>query len=206
MGTMTDTAKRDLERLVNLTDAALAITLTLMMLEIRLPEPAGEMSDSALLAALIDIWPRYFAYALSFVVIGLFWISHRQKFRHIVRGDAVIVWLDIAFLLVLGLIPFVTSLIAENGGLVATIAYAAIMATDSLILLLLWWYALAAGLTEPDLPKQEQRRGLLVSGIGVIVFVLSIPVAFSDPDYAKFFWILLLLARPISHFMARDRT
>jgi uncharacterized membrane protein len=198
---MHDTAKRDLERLVNLTDAALAITLTLMMLEIRLPEPPGEMSDGALLDALLAIWPRYLTYALSFVVVGLFWISHRQKFRHIVRGDAVIVWLNIAFLLVLGLVPFATDVIAENGGRVATIFYAGVMAVDSLILFLLWWYALSAGLTEPDLPKEERRRGLLVSGIGMLVFLLSVPIAFYDADLAKYFWLLLLAAPFTRHLL-----
>jgi len=201
---MADKDRRDLERLVNLTDAALAITLTLMMLEIRLPSSAGEMNDSALVAALIRLLPQLYAYALSFVVVGLFWIGHRQKFRHLVRADSVVVWLDIAFLLVLGLVPFVTELIADNGGRVATIAYATVMATLSVILLILWIYADAAGLIDPTTSAASRRRGFWVSGYSIAVFALSIVVAVFDSNIPKFVWLFLLLSRLLGRPFVRD--
>jgi uncharacterized membrane protein len=194
---MVEVERRDLERLVNLTDAALAITLTLMMLEIRLPTSAAGMSDSTLLSALGELLPRLYAYALSFVVVGIFWSSHRQKFRHLIRADAVVVWLDIAFLLILGLVPFVTGLIAENGGRVATIAYAAVMAGLSVILLILWSYAIAAGLIDASTPVASRRRGFWISGYAIVVFSLSIAVALYNADNAKYLWLLLLLSRPL---------
>jgi uncharacterized membrane protein len=202
---MADTDRRDLERLVNLTDAALAITLTLMMLEIRLPSSAGEMDDGALVAALLRLLPQIYAYALSFVVVGLFWIGHRQKFRHLARADTVVVWLDIAFLLVLGLVPFVTALLAENAGRVATIAYAAVMASLSVVLLILWSYAVAAGLIDPATSAESRRRGYWVSGYSIAVFGLSIVVAFWNADAGKYFWLLLLLSRPLGRVFLRDR-
>jgi uncharacterized membrane protein len=193
-----ETDKRDLERLVNLTDAALAITLTLMMLDIRLPGSAEDMSDDALWRAILDLSERYVSYALSFVVVGVFWISHRQKFRHLVRADGVVVWLDILFLLVLGLVPFVTTLIAENGGAVATIAYAAVMAALSVILVAIWWHALRAGLTAPHLGRAEMRRGTLVSLFGAGIFLASMPIALLSADAAKYFWLLLFGARALA--------
>jgi uncharacterized membrane protein len=201
---MADKDHRDLERLVNLTDAALAITLTLMMLDIRLPAGAGDMNNDALLAALFRLLPQVYAYALSFVVVGLFWIGHRQKFRHLVRADAVVVWLDIFFLLVLGLVPFVTVLIADNGGRVSTIAYAAVMATLSLVLLILWIYAVAAGLIDPATSAGNRRRGYWVSGYTVVVFALSIVFALFNEDQARFVWFLLLLSRPLGRIFVRD--
>ena len=201
---MADKDRRDLERLVNLTDAALAITLTLMMLEIRLPADAGEMNDSALVTALIRLLPQLYAYALSFVVVGLFWIGHRQKFRHLVRADGVVVWLDIAFLLVLGLVPFVTELLADNGGRVATIAYAAVMAAISVVLLVLWAYAVPSGLIDPATSPESRRRGYWVSAYSIAIFGLSIVVAFFNADAGKYFWLLLLLSRPLSRLFVRD--
>jgi uncharacterized membrane protein len=198
---MAETDRRDLERLVNLTDAALAITLTLMMLEIRLPSGAGEMDDGALLTALVGLLPKLYAYALSFVVVGLFWIGHRQKFRHLVRADGVIVWLDIAFLLVLGLVPFVTELIADSGGRVATIAYAAVMASLSVILVVLWAYAISAGLVDPATDALSRRRGFWVSAYSIFVFGLSIIVALWNADAGKYCWLLLLLSRPLSRIL-----
>ena len=201
---MADKDRRDLERLVNLTDAALAITLTLMMLEIRLPAGAGEMNDSALVTALIRLLPQLYAYALSFVVVGLFWIGHRQKFRHLVRADGVVIWLDIAFLMVLGLVPFVTQLLADNSGRVATIAYAAVMATLSAILLILWAYAVGAALIDPATSAGSRRRAYWVSAYTIVVFALSIVVAFFNASDAKYFWLLLLLSRPLGRPFVRD--
>jgi uncharacterized membrane protein len=172
-----------------------------MMLEIRLPAGAGEMSDSALLTALVGLLPQVYAYALSFVVVGLFWIGHRQKFRHLVRADAVIVWLDIAFLLVLGLVPFVTELIADSSGRVATIAYAAVMAALSVILVILWAYAISADLVDPATDAGSRRRGFWVSAYSIIVFGLSIVLAFWNADAGKYSWLLLLLSRPLSRIL-----
>ncbi len=188
--------QKDVDRVIGFTDAALAITITLLMLDIRLPQPADGMSDGELWAALLAIWPRYLAYFISFVAIGIFWISHRGKFRWIVRADGALVWLNILFLLCLGLIPFVTGLIADNPGSVATMVYAGVMAVDLALMSALWVYATRAGLVAPALPANESRRIYWRSMYGVLVFGASIVVAWFQADVAKFMWLLLLL-RPL---------
>ncbi len=181
---------RDVERLTAFTDGVIAIAMTLLVLDIRLPRPAGELDDAALLADLLAIWPKYFGYALSFLVIANFWLGHTRRLRTLKSVDATLLWLNILFLLAIGFIPFVTSVLSENEGRVATILYAATMIVASLLLTLVWRYALSrehvalSGITR----RVEALRSLTVPG----VFALSIVVAVLVPGYARDTWLLLI--------------
>ena len=189
-------------RLLALFDAAIAITITLLMLEIRLPAEASELTDGELLSALGDIWPRYLGYVISFLVIASFWISHRQKFQYIVKSSSVLLWLNIVFLMLVGIVPFASSLISNNPGATSTIFYAGIMLAASLTLSLIWLYARRAGLVDSNAPAGFDRSQLL-RGVGVaLVFLLSIAIAPVSSDAAKFSWLLIL---PVQFFASRSR-
>ena len=187
------------ERLVLFSDAVIAITITLMVLEIRVPHDAGELDDPELWTALLALWPRYVSYILSFVVVGAFWNVHRRKFEFIARSSGTLVWLNFAFLLAIGFMPFVTDLIAENGGSVATMAYAAVVTAIALIGAAMSFYAAAAGLTErPQDPWMLSLPSLSTAA----VFGLSILIAAFDADVAKYFWLVLL---PVNLIVGRMR-
>ena len=180
-------------RLLALVDAAIAIIITLLMLEIRLPVEAGELSDSELLSALGEIWPRYLGYAISFLVIASFWISHRQKFQYIGKANGTLIWLNVVFLMFVGVVPFASSLISENSGVTSTIFYAATMFAVAMTLSVIWLYARRAGLILPTAPEWLDRSQLIRTvGVG-LVFLLSIGIAPFSPDAAKLSWLLILL-------------
>src|SRR5512137_1560994 len=89
-----------LERIFLFTDAVMAIAITLLVLDLRVPEgPAG------LGRALIALWPSYLSYLLSFVIIGNYWLSHHRLFRAIGRYDDRLVWLSLLFLFFIALLP-----------------------------------------------------------------------------------------------------
>jgi uncharacterized membrane protein len=121
-------------RLLALTDGVIAITITLLVLELRLPEGFGDYTDAELWAALLGVWPRFLAYLLSFAVIGSFWLNHRAKFEHIVKSDGGLLWINMIYLLTMSIVPFTTNLIAESGGTLATAIYAASMFVSGLSL------------------------------------------------------------------------
>jgi uncharacterized membrane protein len=177
------------ERLVLFSDAVIAITITLMVLEIRLPGDAAEMADGALWTALGELWPRYLSYVLSFLVIGMIWAGHRRKFESIRRSSDRLIWINLLFLLSLGFMPFVTDLLAENGGMVATMVYAGVVAVVSLMSAAISLYAARAGLTDGAMPAW---RMALPSFATATVFALSIPVAWLDDDAGKYFWLALI--------------
>ena len=195
---------RDVERLTAFTDGVIAIAITLLVLDIRLPRPAGGLDDAGLLADLLAIWPQYFGYVLSFLVIGNFWVGHTRRLRTLRSVDTRLLWLNILFLLVIGFMPFVTSVLSENDGRVATILYAATMIVASLLLTLVWRHAVRrehAVLTRPE-RRVERLRALIVPG----VFALSIVVAVYAPGRARETWLLLIPLLVLNRYLARDES
>ena len=113
-----------LERLVFFSDAVFAIAVTLLALEIRLPEDAGGLSNLQLFKSLIAIWPKYLSFFISFLVIGNFWIAHHHRYRYIQRYDTRLMLLNLFAVNVDCLYPFFpTAVISENGNRLATVCY-----------------------------------------------------------------------------------
>lgn len=192
-------------RLLALSDGVIAVAITLLVLDIRLPEGFGEFSDGQLWAALVALWPRLLAYLLSFYVIANFWMSHRAKFEHIVRTDGRLMWINMLFLLTVGLVPFTTNLIAESGGTVSTMIYAGSMAVSGLSLAGIWLHASANQLIDPRLSAEERREHLQATLLMSLIFGISIPLSIAHADGAKYFWITLWPAGIALRWWARCR-
>ncbi len=178
-------------RLMALSDGVIAVAITLLVLDIRLPAGFGELDDTALWAALVALWPRIFAYLLSFYVIAQLWFSHRSKFSQIVKTDSRLMWINMLFLLTVGLVPFTTNLIAESGGTLSTMIYAASMVVSGLSLTGIWLYAGANKLIDPKVTPDERREHLLATLLTSLIFAISIPLSVAHADGAKYFWIAL---------------
>jgi len=179
-------------RMVTLTDGVLSIAMTLLVLDIRLAGPADDLSNVDLWAQIVAITPQLYSYALSFVVIAIFWISHVQKFRHLARMTNLMVWLNIFFLLGIGIVPFTTSLLAENGNAVSTAVYAVGMAFASIMLASMSIHVRIAGLAE-DVTPRRQLHTILISQFGTAsIFLISAGVAFINAEWAKYLWLLLI--------------
>lgn len=183
-----------LERLIFFSDAVFAIAITLLALEIRLPSTDATLTNHELAKSLLEIWPKYLGYGISFLVIGSFWIGHHRKFQYIKRYDSKLLLINLIFLMVIAFIPFPASVISEFGNRTATIFYASVMVLASLLSAALWAYASNYNrLTDPMKDSQnrliESKRTLAIS----MVFLLSIGIAFINDDLAKLFWILIFV-------------
>ncbi len=187
----TDQDHLSLERLIFFSDAVFAIAITLLALEIRLPASEGNLTNSGLTHALLNLWPKYLGYLVSFLVIGVFWNGHHRKFLLIKRVDNTLISLNFLLLMAIAFIPFPTSVLSEYGNRTATIFYALVMVLIGLLSFILWQYAsyhdrlVNQGLNMHQLRK-ETLSPLIMSGI----FLLSIGIAFINDDLAKFLWIL----------------
>ena len=100
--------RRDTGRLVAFSDGVFAITITLLVLEIRPPT-----EDSNLLHGLVALWPSYLAYALTFLFIGQVWANHHVMFDHIRAADRVVLLLNTLLLVAVAFLPFATSVLAD---------------------------------------------------------------------------------------------
>jgi uncharacterized membrane protein len=179
-------------RLVTLTDGVLSIAMTLLVLDIRLPGPVAGLSNAAVWTEVLAIQPQLFSYGLSFLVVAILWLSHVQKFRHLTRTTGPMVWLNILFLLAVGIVPFTTSLLAENGNAVSTAIYAVGMAFASLMLGLMTVQVTRHGLVEEGSAPGTMRSVSILTFGTAAVFLTSAGLAFIDSGWAKYLWLLLI--------------
>jgi uncharacterized membrane protein len=147
-----------------LSDGVYAIALTLLAVELVLPEAAADLHDYALLDSLLDFWPKVLAFLTSFTVIANFWVGHNVLFQHIRRFDGGLMWLALLQLLCVAFIPFPTSVIGGHiGDPVAQQFYFATLLLTGLVMAALWWY-ISSGrrLVDTELSPRFVRRTHLI--------------------------------------------
>ena len=171
-------------RLETFADGVFAIAATLLILNV--DAQIGEHS-SALGHRLLEIWPSYIAYAVSFVTIGIIWSNHHTVMAQLGRVDRTFLMLNVLLLLCVAFVPFPTRLIAEHlrdrhDLEAAALAYGATMTVMSVAYLTLWIYASHAGrLLHTDADPR------VVSGItrsylpGTPVYLTATLIAFVTP-------------------------
>ncbi|MBA3778469.1 MAG: DUF1211 domain-containing protein [Chloroflexi bacterium] len=99
------------QRIEALTDGVFAIAMTLLVLELRLPEVE---SDASLAEALIHLAPRIAGYVLSFLVLGAYWLGLHTQYTVLRGADRVLIWITVVFLMLISAVPFTTSLLSEH--------------------------------------------------------------------------------------------
>lgn len=177
-------AGRGLDRLNALSDGVFAIAMTLLILDIRPPEPAAATTDAELARVLAALAPRMLTYALSVMTLGIFWVGQQAQTSHLVRSDRHYTWLSLAFLGGASFLPFTTSVLAEYVHLrFAVFVYWLNILYLGLMLLAAWRYARAAELVKPDGAEKSvaiERRIIVAQGLYFAAMLLSV----FDPLYA----------------------
>jgi uncharacterized membrane protein len=109
-------AEEQKDRVEAFSDGVFAIAITLLILEIRLPPGEKLVSNTALLSAIGALWPSFLAFILSFVVVLMIWINHRELFRLIRAVDHKLMWANGSLLLMVVFVPFPTAVLAQYLG------------------------------------------------------------------------------------------
>lgn len=105
-----------LERLILFSDAVFAIAITLLVIEIKIPEIHENVSDKALGDALKHLIPKFVGFVVSFMLIGLYWTLHHRMFGVVINYDRTLLRLNLAFLFFIALMPFSTGFYSEYAG------------------------------------------------------------------------------------------
>jgi uncharacterized membrane protein len=190
----------EFSRIVAFSDGVFAIAITLLVLNLGVSE---HIRSGDLGAALWDQWPNLFAYAISFAVIGRFWIIHHRFFAEVTGFDSRLIGLNLFYLAWIVLIPFSSQVLGDYGGdTAAVILYSINLSGVVLAGILMFVDAERAGLTQatPEDSREGRRRGLQVAA----VFTASIPVALINPHLAQWFWLALFVL-PTAGRLARKR-
>jgi uncharacterized membrane protein len=172
-------------RLEAFSDGVLAIIITIMVLELKVPsEPT--------LAALWPLWPKFLSYLMSFVFIGIYWNNHHHLWQVVEQVNGAVLWANLHLLFWLSLFPFVTGWMGENHLTPApTALYGAV-----LLLAALAYYIL-----QNIIVAEQGRDSKLAASIGrdikgrrsLVLYVIAIAVSFFCPWIAGCIYILVAL-------------
>ena len=182
-------------RIAALVDGIFAVAMTLLVLDLRLPEGVKLTSDSEAWHQLVDLRGRFATYILSFVVLGIFWIAHHSLFHFVSRVDRNLLWLNLLFLLFITLLPFSTNLLSGNAPLHVPVAvYGANLLLLSLSSLLQQSYlAHRPGLSLDHLTPAWITTMRRRTAIPAVIAAASIAISFFNPHVAlSAYWLLLI--------------
>jgi uncharacterized membrane protein len=187
-------------------DGVFAIAITLLILAVGIEQAlrGGELSHQ-----LLDLWPAYIAYAVSFLTIGIMWVNHHQVFRLFARVDRPLLLLNILLLMLIAFVPFPTRVVADHAQSpddrqAAALLYGSTMTITAILFFSVWYYG-SRHVLRPD----ADRR--LVSGItrsylpGAPTYAFATLVAFvSSAASLVLFAVIALFYALSSSFFGRS--
>ncbi len=172
----------DKNRLEAFSDGVFAIAITLLVLDLHVPD----VGSGSLAHALWRQWPADVSYVVSFLTIGIIWVNHHNVLRHLDRCDRGLLFLNVFMLMTVALIPYPTALVSHYArtpnATAAAVFYGAVMVAMALVFNALWHYSLRHGLLAQGSDPRE------VSGItrsfrpGPFLYLTGTLVAFVSSD------------------------
>lgn len=178
-------------RVDTLFDGVFAITMTLLVLDVRPPE---ELPPGGLLPALLTLGPQMAGYVVSFALLSVIWLGHHLGSSLIVRSDFTHAAFNLLSLLVVALVPFSAALISRFPEEPLAYTVFGIHVTVISLVFLLNWGHCARGhrLVEAELPPRVIAR---VTGMGVeatVGYLLMVPVAYFAARWSLVLYLLLI--------------
>ena len=159
-------------RLEAFSDGVIAVIITIMVLEMKVPHGTD-------LASLAPLWPVFLAYVLSFVYVGIYWNNHHHLFHACQRVNGSILWANLHLLFWLSLIPFVTGWMSENHfAALPVAAYGIVLLMSGFSFVLLTQCLIAIHGEDSDLARW--LRGDRKGKISVTIYAIAIPLAFVE--------------------------
>ena len=178
-------------------DGVFAIIITLLVLDLRVPR-ATALHGETLAAALLQQWPVYVAYLLSFLQVGVVWANHHTMFHYIRHSDHVLLVWNLLLLLCVAVLPFTTATLAEyvRAGKselrLAASVYSAVLGAAGLCFSTLWRHALRAGLVDRRAdPHRLHALGRHWSFVPLF-YGLALALGFLHPYLSLTMYVVLL--------------
>ena len=180
-------------RIESLSDAIFAFAMTLLVLNLVIPDSSAGLSTAGLNDLLLSQLHKFFNYALSFVLLAIFWIAHHQQFNYIQRSDSRLTWINIIILMFVALMPFTNDLAGDfSGKTTAEILFVGNILVLGLLFLVNWVYATRGSrLVDHDLDRalvsRGIRRNLVLPTVSIVALALSVFI----PPWSL--WVYLLV-------------
>jgi uncharacterized membrane protein len=168
----------DRSRVETFSDGIFAIAITLLVLTIAQPDNYHRLGRS-----LVDVWPSFAAYIVSFAIIGIMWLNHHTVFAVIERIDRPAFYWNLLLLMTIVFLPYPTGIFGtalgkDDGARVAAVFYSLTMAVNAYSWAGLWLYASGRRrLLRPDFPEERRRSATVGFTIGGVLYTVVVGVA-----------------------------
>lgn len=180
-------------RIEAFSDGVIAIIITIMVLELKIPDLPETFNDQVEWNALYSLVPKLFAYLLSFIVVAILWINHHALFDKIPHSTSSLIWYNAFLLFVMSLIPLPTAYLAEH-----ILRKEAVMFYGLIMFLNAFAFFLMRRHIEVTLKLIPYNRIIQKSNMfSVILYALSIPLAF----FSIYVSYLIFIGIPIRYFI-----
>jgi uncharacterized membrane protein len=167
-------------RIEALSDGIFAIVMTLLILELQVPNLPATSPNVQVTPALLALWPKFVSYLVAFVSLGVFWVVHHIMYHAVRRADRVLLWLNIAFFMFVSLLPFSTSVLnAFPRALIAPFLFGANLAVVGWLLFFQWAYISAQPGMLATVATTEYRGSVKLR-------LLAVPIATSLTAFVCF--------------------
>ena len=189
-------------RIETLTDGVFAIVMTILVLEITVPQISHSEATIELPKQLLKLWPVILSYGTSFIILGFFWIGHDYQFHYVKRANRIFLWITIFYLMFIAFVPFSTSLIGEYGDQqISIIIYAVNISIIGFWEYIRWKYAtkdhhLVDSDLDPTFITKMSRRFLL----GPTIYLIAVAISFVSTQLT----LVLFIATPL-YFLVSAR-
>lgn len=190
-------------RIEALTDGVFAVVMTLLVLDISVPQISSHYAiDSVaagteLLKRLFDLWPKILSFGISFVILAIYWVAHHRQFHYIKQSNRGLIWINIMFLMATCLVPFSTSLLGEyREQEISILVYGGNSIVIAFVLYVQWRYVttsrhgrLLDESLDPIMKTTLSRRTLF----GIIVYLIATGFSFVYTQLSPFPFALVII-------------
>ena len=169
-------------RLESLGDGIFSIAMTILVLELVLPEVKGN-SWKDFTASIHETWYGLLCYAISFIVLGIMWFGHRLMFEYIGKTDRYFIFLGVLFYMVVCLVPFSTRFLAKNTiQWYAILVYGLNLSLCNITLYFQWLYGInKLHLLHREIPAEIKREAQFLFLLSPVVYTIAIIISFYQP-------------------------
>jgi uncharacterized membrane protein len=184
--------KLDPDRVLTFTDGVFAIVITILVLDLKVPDLG---SGQSLADSLEEMRPTFVSFVISFLIVGMYWAWHRSTFAQVRYIDTSVLWINLLYLLAVSLIPFAASVLGDYPDEAAALhLYGVVLIAATLVRILLFWYlGRHATLLWQDSTEKSRRLGFSLAAAPLVVYVVAMLVADALPTLS----LVLYFAVPL---------
>jgi uncharacterized membrane protein len=203
-GTVASVPQLGKHRIEALVDGIFAVAMTLLVIDLRLPEHTHITTTGQLADALTELVPNLISWLISFVVLAIFWMANHRLYSHVRHVDNGLLWSTMLMLGGASLLPFASAVNSTAASELAQLVYSSVMIVIALGALLVSHRLYRhPELCAHPMDRATWRGATVRTGGLIVIAVLAVPLAGWLPGYANFAYLLIFALRPLANALGR---